>query len=165
LTKAVLVADLDDTLVDTRILDPLRRQRRWKECVARLDVALAFPRIADTLRAIRKEGVAIAIVTNSVSYYASAVLRHFQLEYDTLVAWHDTRLHKPDPAPVRAALARINPSQGSPLLGLGDSSDDCAAYRAAGLRTLGAGWSATFVRDVAWDSVLRNPLDLKSAVS
>lgn len=163
--RLVLVADLDDTLVDSRALELLRRARKWKECVARLREATAFPQMSETLRRLRRRGASIAIVTNSVSYYAEAVLRHFDLEYDALIAWHDTKLHKPNSEPVVAGLRRLRADANCALAGIGDSLDDCTAYSGAGLHTLGAGWSPTLAREASWDLIARQPAELASLLA
>ena len=159
---AILVADLDGTLVDSRVLDELRRQRKWKECVRRVADVAAFPDVVVSLHDLRNSGVSFAVVTNSVSFYAEAVLRHHQIGFDALVAWHDTSLHKPDPTPIFEALKRLGGAPRPPTYGLGDAADDCRAYHAAGIATIGAGWSTTFDNTASWETVLAHPRQLSA---
>ena len=160
MTKIVLITDLDHTLIDSRALDDLRRQKRWRDCVNLLDGAPPFANIVEATRRLRAGGAMIGVVTNSVSFYAETALRVHAIEFDKLVAWHCTQRHKPFPDPIQLAFERLNVPQGTPSFGLGDSKDDLLAYKSMGLATLGAGWSPELVVDAGWDEILKDPLDL-----
>jgi phosphoglycolate phosphatase-like HAD superfamily hydrolase len=88
------------------------------------------------------------------------MLRHHRIEYDALIAYHDTRRHKPDPEPVLAALRKLQADADAVLFALGDSFDDWRAYSAANVRTIGAGWSPAFDASAEWNYVLQAPAEL-----
>jgi HAD superfamily hydrolase (TIGR01509 family) len=152
-----IILDLDDTLVDTQELRDLRQQRSWKSAVQALDRTAVFPGVRELLEALAARGIPWAIVTTSVSYYATAVLRHHGLGSPPLVAYHDAT-PKPNPRCIAKALQRMNlePAQ---VLGLGDHANDHAAYSAAGVLSLGAGWSPV-LQDAAWHSVVATPMEV-----
>lgn len=54
-----------------------------------------------------------------------------------MVAFEDTQLHKPDPAPQLTALRALGASRG---VGVGDLPGDIESARAAGLAAVGVSW-------------------------
>lgn len=156
---SAFILDLDGTIVDSSCLDGLRERRQWKACVAGLHETACFGDLQAVLRQVSAKGVLIGIVTSSVSFYAERMLKHHAVPYNALIAYHDARPHKPHPAPVLACLRRLSipPEQ---AIGVGDAADDCAAYLAAGISSLGAGWSDKLAREAGWHRILMSPADL-----
>lgn len=152
-----LIVDLDDTLVDTRVLRPLREARRWKEAVSRVAETRAFIDVVDAFSALTHAGIPWSVVTTSVSYYAEAVLKQHGLERTHLIAYHDAP-PKPRPEGVALALSRMGLEPGE-VIGVGDSDIDIRAYRAARVRAFGASWSPTLVAG-DWDGILAHPTEL-----
>ena len=74
----------------------LRKARDFKGAVAKKHDTELFPGVRELLEGIATRGIAVAVVTTSVSYYASAILKHHAIDYDALIAYHDAR---PKPAP------------------------------------------------------------------
>ena len=157
--KCALILDLDDTLVDTGCLAVLRNERAWKECVRRIGETSVFPGLREVLDELRARRVSVGIVTASVSYYARAVLKHHGIASDALVAFHDCSPRKPHPAPIQLCLKLISASPDE-AAGLGDADIDATAYRAAGVISLGAGWSPSVNHAQGWDAVLGEPHEL-----
>lgn len=153
--------DLDDTLVDTHALLDARNGRRWHECRERLVETVVFPGVAELLARLVDDSVYVAIVTNSVSNYAEAVLKHHRLPYNTLVAYHDTRRHKPEPEPVRVAMIRAGTAARS-WLGVGDREQDRIAYSRARIPAVGAGWSPYLETENDWTHVASTPTGILS---
>ena len=150
------IFDLDDTLANTVELFPLRKAGRWKQCVTQLSRTRIYPGLLETITTLRDSGIRVGIVTTSVSYYAEAILQHHDIPYDALVAYHDCPRRKPDPAPVRLCLEKLNCStKGS--LGIGDAATDAQAYVGAGIVAWGAGWSTHFEREAEWAQILKTP--------
>jgi HAD superfamily hydrolase (TIGR01549 family) len=159
MSRPGLIIDLDDTIADTSALSTLRQNRRWKECVGRMSDTISFRGVKQAIDAIRESGIPVGIVTASVSFYAEKVLRHHLIEYDRLIAYHDCAPRKPHPAPIIKCLELMGCSTvGS--LGVGDSSADAEAYKAAGITSFGAGWSSFLVQDAPWDRIAREPAEL-----
>jgi len=151
----IALIDLDGTLVDTRAIDALRAARNWKGCVASLSKTAVFDGIEKLLADLVSNKIKIAVVTTSVSFYASAVLKHHKLPCDCLVAYHDAR-PKPAPDPFLKALSHFN-FHASEAVGLGDGSPDLYGLQAARIRAIGAGWSPTIFEPEKWDVVAAAP--------
>ncbi len=129
----------------------------WKKAVGALGQTVVLPGVHDLLAALSARAIPWVVVTTSVSYYATNVLRHHGLGSPPLVAYHDAP-PKPSPRCIEAALTRmgVQPAQ---AVGVGDHMNDHAAYSAAGVLSLGAGWSPV-LQEAAWDAVIITPLGL-----
>lgn len=154
--KAALI-DLDGTLIDTRPIEALRTSRNWRSCVSNMHKTKTFDGVTSLLTNLSSRSVKIAIVTTSVSYYALAMLKHHNLHYDQLIAYHDA---KPKPAPdsFQLALNRFGISCDESI-GLGDGSPDLFGLQAAGIVAVGAGWSPSLYIGDAWDQVIQTPAE------
>ena len=104
-------------------------------------------------------------MTSKLSTSARRGLEHcgFPLDlFDVLIGADDVERHKPDPAPVLAALARLETAPTRAWY-VGDSIHDIAAGRAAGVRTAGVLWGP-FPRDelvaAGPDRILDHPAQL-----
>ncbi|MCI0487178.1 MAG: HAD-IA family hydrolase [Blastocatellia bacterium] len=104
-------------------------------------LAQPFPNVRPVIEELRARGYSIGVVTSKSRELARRGLRLCSLDdlVDAAVFLEDTDRHKPDPAPIRAALERLN---ASPQRGayIGDSRHDIIAGRAAGVRTVAALW-------------------------
>lgn len=103
----------------------------------------AFEGALDTVAALAAEGRPIAVVTAKIEAGAHRTLRHTGLLalVDVVVGADSCARCKPDPEPVRLALARLGAGPEGAVL-VGDSPHDIAAGRAAGVRTVAALWGA-----------------------
>lgn len=156
----LIIIDLDGTIIDTELIERYREARKWKECVARKHWTQPFPGVAKALEELSERGYRIAVVTSSVSYYASAMLQQHSITYDTLVAYHDTKLHKPQPEPLREAL-RLWSSEAGCTVNIGDSEADRAAGRAANIKSFAAAWNPNCDVRGRWDAILNDPAELR----
>ncbi len=97
--------------------------------------------IAETLDDLDARALPWGIVTNKVGWLAQPVLEHLGLgkRCKALVAGDTLSRRKPDPAPVlhACALLGVDPAHTSFV---GDDLRDIVAGRAAGTRTIAAGW-------------------------
>lgn len=152
-----LILDLDGTLVDTAALDGLRKERKWRACVSQFDRTDLY----NGWRVVLEQTNKIAIVTSAVSYYAENLLRHHQVKYDCLVAWHDTKKKKPAAEPVERALELLSADPSS-VLGVGDLAIDAESYVQAGVRALQAGWNPAAEDSDLWSESLTSPVELLS---
>lgn len=133
------IFDLDNTLVDSLHLKPLRDRRDWAAVYARIPRLTLFDGVRDTWDALRRRRVRLAVVTHSPRPYASRVLERLGLEPDTLIAYHDLagRL-KPLPDGYRAACPKSEPLSG---VAIGDDRNDLLAADAFGCRGIFAAWA------------------------
>jgi phosphoglycolate phosphatase-like HAD superfamily hydrolase len=148
------VFDLDQTLVDSTSAAALRKARNWSSVYQAIPSFRLYSGVSQLLRLIGS--CPIAVVTSSPRTYAERVLDHFQIEADVLVCYHDTKLHKPDPAPIQLAIERLGmsdkwrsmadhiASKGSGrrprIWGVGDHPHDIRAAKAANIVSVGAAW-------------------------
>jgi len=156
---AAVIFDLDDTLIDTACLSSFRQAKAWKACVPHYGSATVYDEVGTTLDELRAKGVKVGIVTASPSFYAGGIIRAHQIEVDALVAYHCTTRRKPFADPVQLCLQRlgVSPTQ---AVGVGDAVNDALAYQAAGIMSLGAGWSAAMAAEAAWDRILTSPSEI-----
>jgi pyrophosphatase PpaX len=124
----------------------------------------AFPGVPEVLDALAARGVRMAVVTSKLEGSARRSLEFLGLarHFEAVVGLESTVRHKPDPEPVRHALARLEAASGDGAF-IGDSPHDVLAGNAAGVATVAALWGP-FTRDElavahprAWAA---NPSDL-----
>jgi len=151
--------DLDQTLVFTSVLLPLRQQQRWQEIGAFLHLTALPPGTRPFLRQIQSLAM-LGVVTSSLRSYAEQVLAYHQLSLPVLAAYEDTEHHKPSPDPLLKALAALN-IPASRGLYVGDTREDMLAAAEAGLLPIGLCWDnssqdlqAAFSICSNWDMVL-----------
>lgn len=104
----IVIFDLDDTLVITEKLKPLRDQRRWSEIKYYLQETFIFPKMLKWYNTFFKRNYKIVVVTNSPKSYARQVLNYHNLKYDLIIGYHDTIKHKPNCDPYKKALEYFN---------------------------------------------------------
>lgn len=91
-----------------------------------------YPRVLAALEALAANGLRLGLCTNKPVAPAWAVLRHLGLDhhFNVLIGGDSLPQRKPDPAPLRAALAALG---GGLAIYVGDSEVDAATAAAAGL--------------------------------
>ena len=111
-----------------------------------------YPGVKQVLETLRARGTKLGVVTSKMRLAraggrpvgASQDLRETGVAelFDTVVGYEDTANHKPDPEPVRLALANLSVAPQESIF-VGDSPADIEAGRAAGCRTCLATWAPT----------------------
>jgi pyrophosphatase PpaX len=106
----------------------------------------------------------LGVVTSKAHDAAARGLRLVGLDpyFPVIVGEDDVTRHKPDPAPVLAAIERLGADRGTTVF-VGDSPHDMAAGRAAGVRTAAVLWGPFGQPDLepqAPDYWLQRPADL-----
>ena len=131
--------DLDNTLVDSLYLKPLRDARRWPEVYARIPGMAVFGGIPDVWRELRRRGIYLGVVTHSPGSYARRVLDHVGLVPDNLVAYHDLQgRRKPSPY----GYDRCSDGRAAQLgVAVGEELGDLVAADAFGCLGVCAGWA------------------------
>jgi pyrophosphatase PpaX len=101
----------------------------------------AFPGAIEAVRALAARGLGLAIVTSKLRHGALRGLARggFDGLFRVVIAADDVAEHKPEPAPVHAALVALGVEAGRAVM-VGDSPHDLAAGRAAGARTAAVAW-------------------------
>jgi pyrophosphatase PpaX len=103
----------------------------------------AYPGAVEAVGAVHRRGHRVAVVTGKLVEPATRTLAHVGLApfVEVVVGADSCPRHKPDPEPVRLALARLGHAPPHALL-LGDSPHDVAAANAAGVESAAALWGA-----------------------
>lgn len=137
MTKFVLF-DLDNTLVDSLHLKPLRDARNWPAVYTRVKTITLFDGIGEMWQQLRAMDLHIGIVTHSPRPYATRVLAQVGLEPDELVAYHDLK-GKQKPSPFGYELCCKGRAAESGIA-IGDELRDLAAADAFGCAAVFAAW-------------------------
>ena len=101
----------------------------------------SYPGVSEAMAELRARGHATAVVTSKMSDLAIRALDFTGLRgtIDVVIGMEDTQRHKPDPEPVRVALAKLGRAANEAVF-LGDSPHDIASGNAAGVITVAAQW-------------------------
>lgn len=105
------------------------------------DLVAIYPHTRDGLAALKRAGYPMAVVTSKSKPVAQRGLDAFGLgEYfETIVAYEDTEIHKPEAAPLLCAAERLGVDIGRCAY-VGDSPHDMHAALAAGAVPVAALW-------------------------
>ncbi len=137
-----VIIDLDLTLVDSSSALHLRRQRRWSDVYRAIASFSMYHGVRELLSALNERDVPVCIVTSSPRSYCERVLQHFDITCASSVCYHDTRQHKPHPAPILLALQRLG-VHAERAVSIGDEPRDIVASRAADVTAIAALWGAS----------------------
>ena len=139
----VVLFDLDMTLLNTSSLEKQRNTHDWSYVRNNLDLVQSFKGLRiyphDLPKLLKGEGYSVGVVTSSPKWYAETLLKKFQIPYDVLVSYGDTKNHKPEPDPLLLALDQLNCSLDN-AYHIGDKPEDMIASYRAGIVPIGAGW-------------------------
>lgn len=132
------------------------------------ELVVPFPGVVEAVRTLHARGAALAIVTSKAHASARRGLAHcgFGDLFDVVIGVDDVTEHKPHPAPVLAALAKLDRDAHSAVM-VGDSPHDLASGRAAGTRTAAVAWGpfeAAELRATEPDHWIAAPRDLLQLV-
>ena len=110
---------------------------------AHFDRIVGYPGVIQVVVDLVTAGAALGVVTAKGRASAEASLRQAGLSgvIEVLCARDDTPVHKPDPAPLFAALAKLGGSVEEAAY-VGDSVFDMQAARAAGMTAIAVTWGA-----------------------
>ena len=101
----------------------------------------SYEGVSEAMAELRARGHTTAVVTSKMSDLAVRALDFTGLRdtIDVVIGMEDTQRHKPDPEPVRVALAKLGRAANEAVF-LGDSPHDIASGNAAGVITVAAQW-------------------------
>jgi HAD superfamily hydrolase (TIGR01549 family) len=134
-----LIIDLDQTLVDSSIAEPLRNQGRWNEVYQLIPIMKPYKNITETLSLLNSNDIKIAVVTSAPRTYCEKVISQWGWKIDTTVCYHDTQNKKPSPEPLLLAIKNLKVHK-TEVVSAGDRDIDIQASKAAGVFSLGCGW-------------------------
>lgn len=137
----VVIFDLDQTLINTDIAFPARRQRRWSEVYQLIPQMTKYPYIDDILQLLKTKGIKVALVSSSPKEYCKRVLNHFNLNIEIIVGYHDTANHKPHPDPYLKAIELLK-KENEDVYAIGDDVNDVLAAKNAEIKSFGCTWGS-----------------------
>jgi pyrophosphatase PpaX len=126
----------------------------------------AFDDLPEVLPRLRAGGRRLGIVTAKRHRTVQLALERFPdlaAQFDVVVGYEDTELHKPEPDPVLAALEKLD-ARPADAAYVGDSPFDVRAAKAAGAFAVAVGWGGIHsderLLEEAPDAFVRSPLEL-----
>jgi phosphoglycolate phosphatase len=149
-----IIFDLDGTLYDTSIVDPLLRQLRqvkrmspeyhqiWRDIDKTIDGYKEYDGMAEVLQFVRENNVKAVLVTGAVKRRTNK-LKRFNLPLMGMVSRFDVSHKKPHPAPMFRALEILG-CDVSKVLSIGNQIIDLQSSKGAGIDFALASWG---VRD------------------
>lgn len=135
------IFDLDMTLIDSKNLENLRRERNWREIYRRIDDGQVkeYNNISEILSTLRQGGVNLAIVTSAPKSYVKRIVNHMNWPIDVIVGYHDTKFRKPHPDPMNLAKSKLSFSDGT-IFSFGDRYQDIVASKDSGCVSVACTW-------------------------
>lgn len=134
-----LILDLDLTLVDSTIAEKYRCPGKWDQAYTLIPKFILYDGFESVFDFIRKNGVKVCIVTSSPRPYTSRVVKHFNIPCDNIVAFHDTKFHKPHAQPMLNALELMMESAEN-VISFGDRAADMQSSNAANIASVACFW-------------------------
>ena len=132
-----------------------------------LHLSVAFPGAGEVLDTLKQAGIALAAVTSRSRRTSVLTLELAGLAgyFGAIVSAEDAPALKPDPAPLRHALALLGRTAAGAVM-VGDTAHDIEAGRALGLLTIAAtyGFHGEAVRDAAPDHAIGAITELPGVV-
>ncbi|BDH44289.1 phosphoglycolate phosphatase [Salmonella enterica subsp. enterica serovar Choleraesuis] len=109
-----------------------------------------FPAVADSLAALNKAGIPLAVVTNKPTPFVAPILESLGIAsyFDIIVGGDDVTHKKPHPEPILKVLEQLKLTPES-LVFVGDSRNDIQAARAAGCRCIGLSYGYNYGESIS----------------
>ncbi len=154
-------------------VDPAVLARAWPAFERSYTANLAahtrvYPQVRETLATLAGRGLALGCVTNKPARFTVPLLKQLRLHrhFGAVVSGDDLAVRKPDPAPLLAALRRLQVVPARAAM-VGDSIIDLQAARAAGCAAIAVSWGYHQGRDLqslGADAVITRMAALEAAL-
>jgi len=115
-----------------------------------IDQITGYPGVPDLLASLRDAGAVTGVVTAKKREVALTTMRQAGVEglIDLVGAMEDTTVHKPDPAPLLAAAAKLGVLPETCVY-IGDATYDVMAAKGAGMAVIAVTWGAGLSDELA----------------
>ena len=135
----MVIFDFDQTLVDTRPLEHLRRPGGWGAFNQEARALEPYEGVTELLVELSAADQQVGIVTSSPDMVPKGFIARYGWPVDCVVGYHDVRRRKPHPDGLLLALERCGATPAGSYH-VGDRAQDTEAARRAGVSAVGAGW-------------------------
>jgi phosphoglycolate phosphatase-like HAD superfamily hydrolase len=137
-----VIFDLDQTLVDTSILEPLRKQGRWRDVYTLIPKLSAFLNVDTFLNILIEKKILVVLITTSPSTYCNKILTAFKWKITGSICYHDVYPHiKPDPKAFTKAIEDFDLDI-KKTISAGDRDIDIIASNAANIPAIACTWAS-----------------------
>ena len=140
-----VLLDLDQTLVLTDAVEPLRRRRAWSKVYQSFNKTALPPGTAEFV-AKTSEFAKLGVVTTSPRSYAERLLLYHRLRVPVLIAYHDVTRRKPHPEPIVKAAEKLG-LKPARCIHVGDQVADMEAAVHAGVTAIALSWDEALDKD------------------
>jgi HAD superfamily hydrolase (TIGR01549 family) len=154
-----IIFDMDMTLIDTSSLISYRQNRQWNKVYHNIPKTRIYPGIINLVNELKRR-YNLGIVTSSPRKYANKLIRYHNINIPILVAYHDTRLHKPAPDPIRLGCQKLACPRNK-IISIGDDKNDIIASNIAGTTSVLASWGISSPNSHQADFEFTSVEDLK----
>jgi len=134
-----IIFDLDQTLIDSSIAREYRKSRKWDEVYPLIPKFKKYSNIIACCNRLKEIGIKVAIVTSSPGVYSKKVTKYWNINYDYLITYHDTKKNKPNPEPIQKAIDKMRISSKN-IICVGDDSKDITAANKSNCISVAALW-------------------------
>jgi phosphoglycolate phosphatase-like HAD superfamily hydrolase len=141
MARHAVIFDLDQILIDSSLVEPLRQDRKWGEVYKTIPRLKPYDGISQLLQWLAKRGVVIGIVTSRPGRYCELIVKRWSFPVNARVCFGDTPLRKPSPEPVLACLKKLGVTPNE-AVAVGVDIHDVRAARAAGVYAVVAQWGS-----------------------
>ena len=147
-----IIFDLDQTLVDSRAVEPLRKARQWSQVYPRIPHLPVYPGINELLAMLKAHGLPVCVVTSSPRPYYSKVCSFHGWPIIHSVCYHDASPHKPHPAPILAGVKLLGVAADE-VVAIGDDPKDVIAAKTAGVFSVASTWGCLSTHRNYWQQI------------
>ena len=147
------------TLVDTSSLLSYRLNRQWNKVYKNIQNTKIYPGINNLVNELKLR-YELGIVTSSPRKYANKIIQYHNIKLPILVAYHDTKLHKPAPDPILLGCQKLNCTYNN-VISIGDDINDVKASNSANTTSVFVSWKNSILNASQADYSFTSIEDLK----
>lgn len=137
-----IIFDLDQTLVDTKSVKELRKNREWKKIYSKVENLKPYNGLLDIIELLHQKKIKLSIVTNSPRPYCKSIVNYWNFNIDLLVCFHDVTNRKPHKEPIEKAIKLMGIDK-EQIISIGDDKNDIISSNNAGIISVASMWDTS----------------------
>ena len=165
-TNKTVLFDFDDTLFDTTPTKSLRsvKTKDWESIYEQIPNCRLYEGFHEVFDFINKNKIKVGIVSIAQKELINRTVKHFDCPCDQIQGWWRLPM-KPYPHQVNKAIEKLK-ANAQDVIMFGDSPDDVAACRAAGIKIVGCSWGLQNKEEINVlinsnpDYIIHNPIEI-----